>query len=53
MVASQTINMPSRTNTIMATILLTSKATTVVEAPEADLPSPSISDEHAATVAVV
>jgi len=36
LVASQTLNFPQRTNSIKATILLASKGTTIVPAPEAD-----------------
>lgn len=50
-ITSQILNMPSRTNTITATILLTSKAVTVVTAPEADKFTPNQSDDWAAWIA--
>lgn len=48
LVASNTLNFPARTNTINATILLASKGTSIVTAPEADSYVPNQADELAA-----
>lgn len=50
-VVSNTINMPSRTNAINATILLASKSATIVTAPEADTYVANQADELAAWLA--
>ncbi len=50
-VASQTINMPARTNSIKAHVLLTSKAISVANAPTADPFDDNLYDDFAAWVA--
>ncbi len=51
-VVSQTLNMPARTNTIRATILLSSKGVTIA-APSADPFIPNASDEWAGWIAAI